>query len=87
MISCGRCDDELQWKQLREAYTAAVAHNHTPAEVESFLACLAQARPSGAVSVQKLAGCPARTPATPGPVYGPLAWPGKPESIAGSPGG
>lgn len=68
VISCGRCDDELQWKQLRETYTAAVAHNHTPAEVEGFLAGLELA-PPGLVSAQSWPGVRHDVPATPGPVY------------------
>ena len=30
-VSCGRCDDEVLWKQLSEAYTAADWYNHAPA--------------------------------------------------------
>ena len=39
-VSCARCDDEVLWKQLGEAYTIADTYNHSPADVEGFLAGL-----------------------------------------------
>jgi hypothetical protein len=40
VISCGRCEDEALWDGLRDAYTAASAYNHAPADIEGFLADL-----------------------------------------------
>jgi S-adenosyl methyltransferase len=54
-ISCGRCDDEALWKQLREAYTAADAHNHAPTEVAGFLDGL-EVVPPGLTAAQNWRG-------------------------------
>jgi len=51
VISCGRCDDQALWHQLREAYTAASVYNHAPADVEGFLADL-EFVPPGLVAAQ-----------------------------------
>ena len=59
VISCGRCDDEVLWKQLSEAYTAAEIFNHSPADVEGFLAGL-EIVPPGIVAAPNLAGRLAR---------------------------
>lgn len=55
VISCGRCDDEALWNQLRDAYTAAEVHNHTPAEIERFLGGL-EVVPPGLVPAQNWRG-------------------------------
>jgi len=55
VISCGRCDDEALWNQLREAYTAASVYNHAPADVEGFLAGL-EFVPPGVVAAQNWRG-------------------------------
>ncbi len=81
VISCGRCDDEPQWQQLREAYTAAAVHNHAPAEVEGFLAGL-ELVPAGLVPAQGWRGGRPDVPATPGPVYVLAGVAAKPKSLA-----
>ena len=69
VISCGRCDDEALWKQLREAYTAAEIFNHAPGDVEGFLAGL-ELVPPGVVAAQNWRGGWHDVPAAPpGPVY------------------
>jgi hypothetical protein len=69
VISCGRCDDEETWKQLREAYTAAGLHNHTPAELAGFLAGL-ELVPPGLTAAQNWRGGWQDAPTTtPGPAY------------------
>jgi hypothetical protein len=69
VISCGRVDDEDMWKQLREAYTAADAHNHAPEEVAGFLAGL-EFVPPGIVAAQNWRGGWHDVPVTtPGPAY------------------
>ena len=69
VISCGRCDDEALWKQLREAYTAADMHNHTPAELAGFLAGL-ELVPPGLTAAQNWRGGWHDVPvSSPGPVY------------------
>jgi hypothetical protein len=69
VISCGRCDDEALWAQLNKAYTAAQVHNHTPAEIKSFLDGLEPA-PLGVVPAQSWrAGLHEALTAPPGPVY------------------
>jgi hypothetical protein len=55
VISCGRCDDEALWKQLREAYTAAGIYNHAQGDVEGFLSGL-ELVPPGVVSAQSWRG-------------------------------
>jgi S-adenosyl methyltransferase len=40
VISCGRCEDQSLWDRLRDAYTAASAYNHAPADIEGFFAGL-----------------------------------------------
>jgi len=55
VISCGRCDDQALWDQLREAYTAASAYNHAPGDVEGFLAGL-ELVPPGLVAAQNWQG-------------------------------
>jgi S-adenosyl methyltransferase len=69
VISCGRCDDEALWDQLREAYTAADVHNHTPVELAGFLAGL-ELVPPGLVAAQSWRGGWHDAPVTPpGPAY------------------
>jgi O-methyltransferase involved in polyketide biosynthesis len=69
VISCGRCDDEAVWQQIRGAYTAAGLHNHTPAEVAGFLAGL-ELVPSGLTAAQSWRGGWHDVPVTPpGPAY------------------
>lgn len=69
VISCGRCDDEALWAQLNKAYTAAEVHNHTLAEIESFLDGLEPA-PLGVVPAQSWRADLHEAPtAPPGPVY------------------
>ncbi len=69
VISSGRCDDETLWKQLSEAYTAADLHNHSPAEVDGFLAGL-EVVPPGLTPAQNWRGGWHDAPATPpGPAY------------------
>ena len=68
-ISCGRCDDEALWRQLREAYTAADIYNHAPGEVEGFLGGL-ELVPPGIVAAQNWRGGWHDVPAAPpGPAY------------------
>ena len=55
VISCGRCDDEVLRKELGEAYTAEDIYNHSPAEVEGFLAGL-ELVPPGVVAAQNWRG-------------------------------
>ena len=55
VISCGRCDDEALWSQLRDAFTAAEVHNHTPTEIERFLGGLELVAP-GLVAAQTWRG-------------------------------
>ncbi|MBV9206174.1 MAG: SAM-dependent methyltransferase [Actinobacteria bacterium] len=69
VISCGRCDDEMLWRQLSEAYTAAPAWNHTPAEVKGFLGGLELVPPGLAGAQNWRAGWPDVPAAPPGPVY------------------
>lgn len=40
VISCGRCEDQALWDRLRDAYTAASAYNHAPADIGGFLSGL-----------------------------------------------
>ena len=69
VISCGRCDDQALWDQLREAYTAASAYNHAPGDVEGFLAGL-ELVPPGLVAAQNWQGGSNDAPSTvPGSVY------------------
>lgn len=69
VISCGRCDDEVLWKQLSEAYTAAEIFNHSPADVEGFLAGL-EIVPPGIVAAPNWRGGWHDAPAAPpGPAY------------------
>jgi S-adenosyl methyltransferase len=69
VISCGRCDDEALWRQLREAYTVADIYNHAPGEVEGFLAGL-DLVPPGVVAAQNWRGGWHDAPAAPpGPAY------------------
>jgi hypothetical protein len=69
VVSCGRCDDEAPWAKLREAYTAADLHNHSPAEVEGFLGGL-ELVPPGVVAAPSWRGGWHDVPVTPpGPVY------------------
>jgi SAM-dependent methyltransferase len=39
-ISCGRNDDPVMWRQMRESYTAAKTYNHTRDELRSFFGTL-----------------------------------------------
>jgi hypothetical protein len=56
VISCGRCDEEPLWDQLREACAVTHAYNHTPADVKGFLSDL-ELVPPGLVPAQNwLAG-------------------------------
>jgi hypothetical protein len=55
VISCGRCDDEVLRKEFGEAYTAGGIYNHSPAEVEGFLAGL-ELVPPGVVAAQNWRG-------------------------------
>lgn len=69
VISTGRCDDETVWKQLSETYTATDLHNHSPAEVDGFLAGL-EVIPPGLTPAQNWRGGWHDAPATPpGPAY------------------
>jgi hypothetical protein len=69
VISCGRCDDEALWNQLKDAYTAAEVHNHTPAEIERFLGGL-EAVPPGLAPAQNWRGGWDDVPSkSPDPVY------------------
>ena len=68
-ISCGRCDDDALWKQLSEAYSVADIYNHSPGEMEGFLAGL-DLIPPGVVVAQNWRGGWHDVPATPpGPAY------------------
>jgi len=51
VISCGRCDDQALWNQLRDSYTAGSVYNHASADVEGFLAGL-ELVPPGLVAAQ-----------------------------------
>ena len=64
VISCGRCEDETLWKQLSEVYTAADLYNHSPAEVEGFLAGLGLV-PPGLIAAQNWRGGWHDVPVTP----------------------
>ncbi len=69
VISCGRCDDDAMWKQLREAYTAADSYNHTRRQVTGFLSGL-EPVPPGIVAAQNWRGGWHDVPsAPPGPAY------------------
>jgi S-adenosyl methyltransferase len=68
VISCGRCDDQALWNQLREAYTAASVYNHAPADVEGFLAGL-ELLPPGLVAAQHWRGGSNDASTLPGSVY------------------
>jgi S-adenosyl methyltransferase len=69
VISCGRCDDEALWEQLREAYTAAELYNHSPAELAGFLDGL-EPVPPGIAAAQGWRGGWNDAPVTPpGPAY------------------
>ena len=69
VISCGRCDDEVLRKELGEVYTAEDIYNHSPAEVEGFLAGL-ELVPPGVAAAQNWRGGWHDVPAAaPGPVY------------------
>lgn len=69
VISCGRCDDDALWKQLSQAYTAADIYNHSPGEMQGFLAGL-DLVPPGVVAAQNWRGGWHDVPAVPpGPVY------------------
>jgi hypothetical protein len=69
VLSCGRCDDEALWNQLRDAYTAAEVHNHTSAEIERVLGGL-ELIPPGLVPAQNWRGGSNDVPSTaPDSVY------------------
>jgi len=69
VISCGRCDDQTLWDQLRDVYMAASAYNHARADVEGFLAGL-ELVPPGLVAAQNWRGGSNDAPSTmPGSVY------------------
>jgi hypothetical protein len=55
VVSCARVDDEALWKRLTEAYTAADIDNHSPGDVEGFLAGL-ELVPPGLVAAQNWRG-------------------------------
>jgi hypothetical protein len=64
VISCGRFEDEEMWKQLSDAYTSTDAYNHSPDEVEGFLAGL-ELVPPGIVAAQNWRGGWHDVPAAP----------------------
>jgi hypothetical protein len=75
-ISCGRCDDEALWKQLREAYTAAGIYDHASGDVEGFLSGL-ELVPPGLVAAQNWrGGWHDVRAAPPGPAYTLAGWQG-----------
>jgi len=51
VISCGRVDDQVAWKTLRAACTAAVPHNHARRTIAGFLDGL-EPVPPGLVAAQ-----------------------------------
>jgi S-adenosyl methyltransferase len=63
MISCGRCDDETLWNELRDASVDTAAYNHTPADIKGFLAKL-DLVPPGLVAAQNWRGGRADVPST-----------------------
>jgi hypothetical protein len=69
VISCGRCEDEALWKQLREAYTATHLYNHEVGEVEGFLTGLELVPPGIAAAPSWRGGWHDVPAAVPGPVY------------------
>ena len=83
VISCGRCDDEVLWKELSEAYTAAGSYNHSPAEITGFLAGL-KLVPPGLVAAQNWRGGWHHVPAS-GTGSGVRAGRGREEVTAGLP--
>lgn len=69
VVSCARVDDEALWKRLSEAYTAADIYNHSPGDVEGFLAGL-ELVPPGLVAARNWRGGWHDVPAAPpGPAY------------------
>ena len=69
VVSCGRCDDEVMWKEFRAACTAAAPRNHTRRQVAGFLAGL-EPVPPGIVAAQNWRGGWHDVPAATGsPVY------------------
>jgi hypothetical protein len=63
VISCGRCDDEAMWDQLREASATQAAYNHAPADIKGFLADL-ELVPPGLVAAQNWRAGRTDAPAT-----------------------
>jgi hypothetical protein len=63
VISCGRCDDEELWDQLKEACTATQVYNHSPADIKGFLADL-ELVPPGLVAAQNWRAGRADVPST-----------------------
>jgi hypothetical protein len=63
VISCGRCDDEALWDQLKEACTTTQAYNHTHADIKGFLADL-ELVPPGLVAAQNWRAGRADVPST-----------------------
>ena len=64
VISCGRCEDQSLWDRLRDAYTAASAYNHAPADVEGFFAGLGLV-PPGLVAAHNWRAGQSDAPAAP----------------------
>ena len=76
VVSCGRYDDAALWKQLAVAYTPTDLHNHSPGEVEGFLA--AKPVPPRLTAAQSWRGGWHDMPAAPpGPAYVLAALPGR----------
>jgi hypothetical protein len=69
VISCARFDDDVMWKGLRAACTAAAPRNHTRRQIAGFLAGL-EPVPPGLVSAQGWRGGWGDTlPVPPGSTY------------------
>lgn len=69
VVSCGRYDDAALWKQLAVAYTPTDLHNHSPGEVEGFLAGLKPVPPRLTAAQSWRGGWHDMPAAPPGPAY------------------
>ena len=69
VISCARVDDDVMWKALRAACTAAAPRNHTRRQIAGFLVGL-ELVPPGLVEARRWRGGWHDMPVTPpGPAY------------------
>ena len=68
-VSCARFDDELVWKQVRAACTAAVPRNHSRGQVTGFLAGLEFVAPGLTVAQGWRGGWHDVRVTPPGPAY------------------